>query len=157
MLAPPATNGDVVVVQTQDDRLIGLDADTGNQRWTYDSTPGVLTLRGTGAPLVTNHLAIGGLSTGKVVALDTRNGVPVWEQRGDVAIPQGRSELERIVDIDGGLLLSGGTLYVASYQVHHGGHWTWNRVACSGSVMLPAMQVSPKVSAASTSAWRRAL
>ncbi|WP_150629357.1 outer membrane protein assembly factor BamB, partial [Pseudomonas fluorescens] len=114
VLAPPATNGDVVVVQTQDDRLIGLDADTGNQRWTYDSTPGVLTLRGTGAPLVTNHLAIGGLSTGKVVALDTRNGVPVWEQR--VAIPQGRSELERIVDIDGGLLLSGGTLYVASYQ-----------------------------------------
>ena len=42
VLAPPATNGDVVV-QTQDDRLIGLDASTGNQRWTYDSTPGVLT------------------------------------------------------------------------------------------------------------------
>ena len=95
-------------------RLIGLDASTGDQRWTYDSTPGVLTLRGTGAPVVTNHLAVAGLSTGKVVALDTRNGVPVWEQR--VAIPQGRSELERIVDIDGGLLLSGGTLYVASYQ-----------------------------------------
>jgi len=114
VLAPPATNGDVVVVQTQDDRLIGLDASTGEQRWTYDSTPGVLTLRGTGAPLVTNHLAVAGLSTGKVVALDTQNGVPVWEQR--VAIPQGRSELERIVDIDGGLLLSGGTLYVASYQ-----------------------------------------
>src|SRR3546814_3681825 len=33
-----------------------------------------------------------------------------------VAIPQGRSELERVVDIDGGLLLSGSTLYVASYQ-----------------------------------------
>ncbi|MFU0839767.1 MAG: hypothetical protein ACFWUJ_14960 [Pseudomonas fragi] len=28
VLAPPATNGDVVVVQTQDDRLSGLDADT---------------------------------------------------------------------------------------------------------------------------------
>ena len=114
VLAPPATNGDVVVVQTQDDRLIGLDASTGNQRWVFDSTPAVLSLRGTGAPLVTNHLAIAGLSTGKIVALDTQNGVPVWEQR--VAIPQGRSELERIVDIDGGLLLSGGNLYVTSYQ-----------------------------------------
>ena len=114
VLAPPATNGDVVVVQTQDDRLIGLDASTGDQRWVYDSTPAVLSLRGTGAPLVTNHLAIAGLSTGKIVALDTQNGVPVWEQR--VAIPQGRSELERIVDIDGGLLLSGGNLYVTSYQ-----------------------------------------
>ncbi|MEX5695020.1 PQQ-binding-like beta-propeller repeat protein, partial [Pseudomonas syringae] len=74
----------------------------------------VLTLRGTSAPIVTNRLAVAGLSTGKVVALDISNGVPVWEQR--VAIPQGRSELERVVDIDGGLLLSGSTLYVASYQ-----------------------------------------
>lgn len=114
VLAPPATNGDVVVVQTQDDRIIGLDAATGNQRWIYESTPAVLTLRGTGAPIVTNRLAVAGLSTGKVVALDTQNGVPAWEQR--VAIPQGRSELDRVVDIDGGLLLSGGILYVASYQ-----------------------------------------
>ncbi len=114
ILSAPATNGDVVVVQTQDDRVIGYDADTGNQRWIYESTPALLTLRGTGAPLVTNHLAVAGLSTGKVVALDTRNGVPVWEQR--VATPQGRSELDRVVDIDGGLLLSGGKLYVASYQ-----------------------------------------
>ncbi|AIL63495.1 outer membrane protein assembly factor BamB [Pseudomonas alkylphenolica] len=114
VLAPPATNGDVVVVQTQDDRVIGLDASTGDRRWIYESTPAVLTLRGTGAPIVTNHLAVAGLSTGKVIALDTRNGVPVWEQR--VAIPQGRSELDRVVDIDGGLLLSGGILYVSSYQ-----------------------------------------
>jgi len=114
VLAAPATNGDVVVVQTQDDRVIGFDAATGNQRWIYESTPAVLTLRGTGAPIVTNHLAVAGLSTGKVVALDTTNGVPIWEQR--VAIPQGRSELDRVVDIDGGLLLSGGTLYVATYQ-----------------------------------------
>ncbi|HKS13705.1 MAG TPA: outer membrane protein assembly factor BamB [Pseudomonas sp.] len=114
VLAPPATNGDVVVVQTQDDRVIGLDAATGDRRWIYESTPAVLTLRGTGAPIVTNRLAVAGLSTGKVVALDTQNGVPVWETR--VAIPQGRSELERVVDIDGGLLLSGGVLYVSSYQ-----------------------------------------
>ena len=114
VLAPPATNGDVVVVQTQDDRVIALDASTGDRRWIYENTPAVLTLRGTGAPIVTNRLAVAGLSTGKVVALDTQNGVPVWEQR--VAVPQGRSELDRVVDIDGGLLLSGGVLYVASYQ-----------------------------------------
>jgi outer membrane protein assembly factor BamB len=137
VLAPPATNGDVVVVQTQDDRVIGLDASTGSQRWIYESTPAVLTLRGTGAPLVTNRLAVAGLSTGKVVALDTTNGVPVWEQR--VAVPQGRSELERVVDIDGGLLLSGGTLYVASYQGRvagldlESGRVLWQRDASSYS------------------------
>ncbi|MFJ2365859.1 outer membrane protein assembly factor BamB [Pseudomonas sp. NPDC087697] len=135
VLAPPANNGDVVVVQTQGDHLIGLDAATGNQRWLYDSTPAVLTLRGTSAPVVTNHLALAGLSTGKVVALDISNGVPVWEQR--IAIPQGRSELERVVDIDGGLLLSGDKIYVASYQGRvaaldlQSGRQLWQRDASS--------------------------
>lgn len=114
VLSAPATNGDVVVVQTQDDRLIGLDASTGEQRWIFENSPAVLTLRGTSSPVVTNRLAIAGLSTGKVIALDIQRGIPVWEQR--VAVPQGRSELERVVDIDGSLLLSGGTLYVVTYQ-----------------------------------------
>ena len=114
VLSAPATNGDIVVVQTQDDRLIGLEASTGTQRWIYENSPAVLTLRGTGAPVVTNNLAIAGLSTGKVIAVDTQRGLPVWEQR--IAVPQGRSELDRVVDIDGGLLLSGTTLYVVTYQ-----------------------------------------
>lgn len=114
VLAAPAVNSDVVVVQTQDDRLIGFDASTGKQRWIYENTPAVLTLRGTGGPVLTSRLAIAGLSTGKVVAIDTQRGLPVWEQR--VAIPQGRSELDRVVDIDGGLVLSGGTVYTVSYQ-----------------------------------------
>jgi outer membrane protein assembly factor BamB len=114
VLAAPAINGDIVLVQTQDDRLIALDADTGSQRWIFESTPAVLTLRGTSSPVLTNRLAIAGLSSGKVIALDAQRGLPVWEQR--VAIPQGRSELERVVDIDGGVLLSAGKLYVVSFQ-----------------------------------------
>ncbi len=114
ILAPPAINGDIVLVQASNDDLVALDAEDGVRRWSYDSAPAVLTLRGTSAPLLTGQLAIAGLSTGKVIALDTRRGLPVWEQ--PVAIPKGRSELERVVDIDGGLLLSGGTLYTVSYQ-----------------------------------------
>jgi outer membrane protein assembly factor BamB len=135
VLSAPATNGDVVVVQTQDDRLIGLDAATGAQRWIHESSPAVLTLRGTGAPLLTNDLAIAGLSNGKVIAVDARRGLPVWEQR--VAVPQGRSELERIIDIDGGLLLSGSTVYVVSYQGRlaaldlNSGRVLWQREASS--------------------------
>ena len=114
VLAPPISNGNVVVVQTQDDRVIGLDADTGKRLWISDNTPAVLTLRGTSAPLVTSDLAIAALSTGKVIALNVQNGTPVWQQK--VTLPKGRSELERIVDIDGGMLLDGSTIYVVTYQ-----------------------------------------
>ena len=114
VLSAPSNIGDLVVVQTQDDHVFGLDAATGERRWSYESTPAVLTLRGTSAPVVTNRLAVAGLSSGKVVALDIQRGIPVWEQR--VAMAKGRSELERMVDIDGALLLSGGTLYVVTYQ-----------------------------------------
>ena len=135
VLAAPAVNGDIVLVQTQDDRLVALDAATGSQRWLFDNTPAVLTLRGTGSPVLTNRLAVAGLSSGKVIALDAQRGIPVWEQR--VAIPQGRSELERVVDIDGGLLLSGGTLYAVSYQGRlaaldlESGRILWQREASS--------------------------
>lgn len=135
ILAAPAINGDIVLVQTQDDRLVALEAGSGARRWSYDSSPAVLTLRGTSAPLLTNQLAIAGLSTGRVIALDTQRGLPIWEQR--VAIPQGRSELERVVDIDGDLLLSGGVLYAVTYQGRvaaldlQSGRILWQREASS--------------------------
>ncbi len=135
VLSAPATNGDVVIVQTQDDRLIALEASSGQQRWIYESTPAVLTLRGTGAPIVTDRIAYAGLSTGKVIAIDTQRGLPVWEQR--IALPSGRTELERMVDIDGSVLLSGNTLYVATYQGRlagldaQSGQVLWQREASS--------------------------
>ncbi|WP_313551571.1 outer membrane protein assembly factor BamB [Pseudomonas sp.] len=114
VLAPPVSNGDIVAVQTQDDKLYALDAETGDRRWLYEESMPVLTLRGTGAPVVTNRYVVAGLASGKVIALDEQRGLPIWEQQ--VAIPQGRSELDRMVDINGGLLLSGTTLYVATYH-----------------------------------------
>ena len=114
VLAPPQTNGDIVVVQSQDDKLVALDIGTGEQRWIYESDLPVLTVRGHSAPVVSLYRVYAGLSSGRVVALDAANGLPVWDQR--VAQPQGRSELERMVDIDGQLLLDDDTLYAATYQ-----------------------------------------
>lgn len=114
VLAPPQTNGDVVVVQTQDDKLTALDIGTGEQRWIYESSLPVLTVRGHSTPVVNLRAVYAGLASGRVVALAADTGLPLWEQR--VAQPQGRSELERMVDIDGDLLLQDDTLYVVSFQ-----------------------------------------
>lgn len=114
VLAPPQTNGDVVVVQTQDDNIVALDISDGTRRWLYESTLPVLTVRGHATPVVSLQQVYAGLASGKVVSLAAENGVPIWEQR--IAQPQGRSELERMVDIDGDLLLDDRTLYVAAFQ-----------------------------------------
>ncbi len=135
VLSAPGTNGEVVVVQTQDDRIIGLDAYSGNRIWIHESTPAVLTLRGTSAPLVTDYVVFAGLSTGKVIALELEHGLPLWEQR--IAVPGGRTELDRMVDVDGSLVLRDNVLYASAYNGHvagldaETGRVLWQREASS--------------------------
>ena len=114
VLSAPQGDGRYVVAQTYDGKLMGFDYETGEARWTYTSDVPVLTLRGTGAPMILGDNAIAGFADGKVVAVNLRSGNVAWEAR--VAIPQGRSEIERIVDIDGSMALQGSELYAASYQ-----------------------------------------
>ena len=114
VLAPPQANGKVVIAQTYDGRLQGLDFDTGEVLWTYDSNVPVLTIRGTSTPIVRGDKVFAGFANGRVLAFDTQSGAIVWEIR--VAISQGRSEIERIVDVDGTMELIGNELYAASYQ-----------------------------------------
>ncbi len=114
VLSAPQGNGRYVVARTYDGKLMGFDYENGEVRWTYTSDVPVLTLRGTGTPIILGDNAIAGFADGKVVAINLRSGNVAWEVR--VAIPQGRSEIERIVDIDGSMALSGSELYVASYQ-----------------------------------------
>ncbi len=114
VLAPPQSNGEVVVAQTYDGKLQGLDFESGEKLWTYDSDVPVLTIRGTSAPIINGDTVYAGFANGRVVAFNAQTGGVMWEVR--VAISQGRSEIERIVDVDGAMALIGNELYAASYQ-----------------------------------------
>lgn len=114
VLAPPQSNGRVVVAQSYDGRLHGLDFETGRRLWTHDSNMPALTIRGTSTPILRDNLVFAGFASGRVLAFDIATGAVQWEAR--VAIPQGRSEIERIVDVDGSMDLAGSELYAASYQ-----------------------------------------
>lgn len=114
VLAAPQSNGEVVVAQAYDGKLMAFDYETGEKLWTFSNDVPVLTLRGTSTPTIYNDFVIAGFADGKVIAVSLDSGSVVWEAR--VAIAQGRSEIERIVDIDGTMAVQGAELYVASYQ-----------------------------------------
>jgi len=113
LAAPQAAEG-VAVARTIDGKLFGLDADDGARLWVYDRTVPVLTLRGTSTPAIARGMAIAGFDSGNLVAVSLGNAQLVWESR--VAVPRGRSELERMVDIDAEPVIEGDTIYVATYQ-----------------------------------------
>jgi len=114
VLSPPQADGKVVIAQTYDGKIQGLDFHTGEILWTYDSNVPVLTIRGTSVPILNNGVVYAGFANGRVLAFNAQTGAIGWEVR--VAISQGRSEIERIVDVDGTMQLAGKELYAASYQ-----------------------------------------
>ncbi|MFT7389460.1 MAG: outer membrane protein assembly factor BamB [Candidatus Endobugula sp.] len=114
ILAPPQTNGTVLIVQTNEGKLFGLDANNGDFIWRYEAKLPLLTLRGTSTPQVFGNNLITGFSNGKIAALSAEDGVLFWERR--VAYPQGITEIERVVDVDGSPVISGNTVYSTSYN-----------------------------------------
>ena len=114
VLSRPRLAGDRVVARTLDGKLFGLDAASGEKRWTYDGGVPALTVRGTGSPVVVAGVAITGFDNGRVAAVRSATGELVWE--GLVADPRGRSELERLADVDTEAVVEGGAVYAASYE-----------------------------------------
>ena len=114
VLSAPQTNGDVVVAQTVDDKLVALDFDDGEQRWIYETTQPALTLRGSSKPVIAADAVIAGFSNGTLVSVSAEDGVYLWEER--VAVPEGEYDIDRVIDVDGDLLLDGGRILAASYQ-----------------------------------------
>lgn len=135
VLAPPQTDGERVYLQTFDGYVVALDAENGKKLWSFASSVPVLTLRGTSTPLLHQGQVIAGLANGKLVSLDAETGKLRWEQR--VSSPQGSTEIERLVDIDGELLIHNDVLYAVSYQGRiaaidpNTGRRLWSREASS--------------------------
>ncbi len=115
VLASPVVVGDLAVVRTGDGRVYGLDGATGNRRWVYDQgTVPLLSLRGNGTMLAANGVLFFGSDDGKLVALRLDNGAKLWEQK--LSSDEGRTEIERLNDADGAIVLDGTTLYGAAYH-----------------------------------------
>ncbi|MEJ2299158.1 MAG: outer membrane protein assembly factor BamB [Woeseiaceae bacterium] len=113
-LARPLIKDDLVIVQTIDNRLQALSLFDGDSRWSIQQTTPPLTIRGSSSPVAIGTLVVAGFDSGRLVAAELDSGTIVWE--AFLSPPQGRSDLDRLADIDGVMAVVGQDLYAAGYQ-----------------------------------------
>lgn len=114
VVAPAVMTPDRVIVQSIDGKVASYDVLDGTRQWIYSASLPSLTLRGTSTPLVFDRFVLAGFANGRIALIGLDDGVVRFEQR--VAAPKGDSDLDKLVDIDGAMALSGSVLYVVSYQ-----------------------------------------
>lgn len=114
ILSAPIEAYDIVVVRTIDGKIFGLNADNGSHLWIYDRTVPALTLRGTSNPVITGDIVIAGFDGGRLAAIELHTGKLIWET--SISLASGRSQLERMVDIDSDPIIIGNDIYVATFQ-----------------------------------------
>jgi outer membrane protein assembly factor BamB len=103
VLTVPQANASIVVVQTIDGKVSAYQVSDGQFLWSYTANLPSLTVRGTSTPVVTENFTYAGFANGRLVALDNQSGKLIWQQ--SISAAKGRSEIERLVDIDGALKL----------------------------------------------------
>ncbi len=114
ILSAPTEAYDIVVVRTIDGKIFGLNASDGSHLWIYDRTVPTLTLRGTSNPVITGDVVIAGFDGGRLAAIELHTGKLIWET--SISLASGRSQLERMVDIDSDPVIIGNDVYVATFQ-----------------------------------------
>ena len=114
ILSAPAVGLKEVVVRTVDGRLRALNVADGAELWSTEQQIPRLTLRGAAAPVIAHDMAFSGFDNGRVVAVNMADGATVWD--APVSPSHGRTELERLNDIDAAVKVVDQEVYVAGFQ-----------------------------------------
>ncbi len=114
--AIPIIDNGQIFVRSVDGRLRSLSVEDGSQQWQITGRVPALSLTGNSNPLVSGDLVISGFDDGKLIAYNRDTGKTLWETT--VSLPRGRTEVERLIDLDGRFVLRDGVLYVVSFQGH---------------------------------------
>lgn len=131
VLAAPLVTGDRVYVRTVDGRVHALDAQGGKSQWVGEDPVPKLSLRGAAPPVMAKENVIAGFDSGKVIAFNAGTGEVAWQAQ--VTTPGGRSELDRLSDVDGAVQVDGNDGFAVGYHgrvvmfaLDSGQAW-WNR------------------------------
>lgn len=114
VLSPPQMQSGVVIAHSVDGKVFGLDGGAGERKWFYQQRVPALSLRGSSMPVAQGGRVYVGFASGKLAALEAENGRLLWEST--IAVPRGRTELDRMVDIDAHVIYDDDILFVTAYQ-----------------------------------------
>jgi len=114
VLSVPAIQENIVVVRTSDGRVTALDAKQGKVKWEFQKREPSLTLRGTSKPVISSGRVISGFDNGQLISITLEQGHQSWQKK--VGVPRGRTELQRIIDLDADPIVSNGVIYAAAFQ-----------------------------------------
>lgn len=114
ILSAPAVGDDFVIVRGVDGRLQALSTTSGADTWIANQDVPRLSLRGESSPLLAGDLAISGFDNGRVLAVERRDGSLAWNAA--VGQPRGTSELQRLIDVDAPVTISGEDVFAVAYQ-----------------------------------------
>jgi outer membrane protein assembly factor BamB len=114
VLAKPAIAAGRLVVRTVDGRLHALSAADGELLWSVEQQVPRLSLRGNSEPQVNGDVVIAGFDNGRIAAYELANGDVLWENV--VASSSGRTEIERLADVDASIQIVDQDIYVSSYR-----------------------------------------
>ena len=114
LLSAAAISEKVVAIRSVDGKLHGLDATSGKELWSVEQPVPRLSLRGTAAPTIAREMAISGFDNGKIMAVQLSNGDTVWDTA--LSSPHGKTELERLVDVDSRVSVVGDNVYAVGFQ-----------------------------------------
>lgn len=113
-LSRPLVEDGVVVVLTIDNRLRAVSAFDGSERWIYEKSTPDLTMRGSAAPVLVGSTVIAGFDNGRLSAVSLDDGTQLWDAL--ISPPAGRSDLERLADVDGQISVVGQDIYASGYH-----------------------------------------
>jgi outer membrane protein assembly factor BamB len=114
VISAPAISDNVVAVRSIDGKLRGLSPTDGHELWEADQEVPSLSVRGTSSPVIVGDLIICGFDNGKVLAVNSSDGSQVW--LATVSAPHGRTEIQRLADVDGPVDVSGKDVYAVGYH-----------------------------------------
>ena len=115
ILSPSLIQSGRVITVANDGTVFAHDAVSGQQVWAYKLPNVQFSLRGQAAPVrLDDRTVLIASANAYIYAIDVISGVPRFQRR--VAMSEGRSDIQRLVDIDGDPVVAGQYVVTSSFQ-----------------------------------------